>query len=279
MICLGGLIQMNQERKRSHYTLVIGVIVGILFSALTQSFFGIIIVMIPTVVIAMVFYNRYSQMFKTEVVAEVVSEFFENASYHPKKGISMQEVKDTNLIATGNRYTSEDMIVGNYKNKRLEISDVLIQNVVHTGKTTTTVTYFNGLIVKTSALKTGVRHLYVIDDNMHYSSPKGLIFNPKNLEKVILENPKFHAEFRVFSQDAQDAFYILTPHVMERFLRIHQRDVSIYIQDQTMYLAISTKKDHFEPHFFKVNDVSAMKETIRQDIRYILEILDILNLS
>ena len=72
-----------------------------------------------------------------------------------------------------------------------------------------------------------------------YSKIKGMTFN----EKVETENEIFNNMFSVFAQDGHNAFYILTPKVLEdiiEFAKILNNNIYIVFIDKYMYCLLYT---------------------------------------
>ena len=69
---------------------------------------------------------------------------FEVDVYNPTHGYDKDYVESTHLIPIGNRYSSDDYMKAKYQGVDFERSDVCMQNVQSTGKSTTIVTYFQG---------------------------------------------------------------------------------------------------------------------------------------
>ena len=76
--------------------------------------------------------------------------------------------------------------------------------------------------------------------------PKGLTFP----EEIQTENEAFNQKFSVYAQDGQNAFYILTPQVLEDILAFSEvTDAEIYLvfSGQTLYVGCEQTENPFEP--------------------------------
>ena len=73
-------------------------------------------------------------------------------------------------------------------------------------------------------------------------------------ELVKLEDPEFEREFVVYGDDQVEARYILTPALMQRLLEFKRkagRRVHFSFALSSVYIAIETRKDMFEPRMFR----------------------------
>lgn len=99
---------------------------------------------------------------------------------------------------------------------------------------------------------------------------------------VRLENVGFEKEFVVYADDQNNARYILTPVIMERILTLRKKSGDIiYISfiGSKVYVALSFKKDYFEPRVFSsLVDFSEI-QTIYEIIYLTIGIVEDLNLN
>ena len=97
-----------------------------------------------------------------------------------------------------------------------------------------------------------------------------------------MEDVSFNKDFTVFAQNEHDAFYILTPSMMDRIRRvcngIEGKLIFCFIDD-TLHIGIHTNKDSFEPSMMKNIDPEVEKEKIRNDINLITTFVNELSLD
>lgn len=111
---------------------------------------------------------------------------------------------------------------------------------------------------------------------MSFGTPKG------NLKEIKVDNVLFNEKFRVFSDDIQNAFYILTPAFMERVLELYNHfktDINISFLKGTVYIAIETGINSFEPDITKSLITQNPVKNIIKDIEKILKIVEILRIN
>ena len=64
-----------------------------------------------------------------------------------------------------------------------------------------------------------------------------------------MESVDFNSELKVYSENELDAFYLLTPHFMERLIYMDNKyndKISFSFQDKKLYMAIDNRIDTFE---------------------------------
>ncbi|WP_297573281.1 DUF3137 domain-containing protein [uncultured Campylobacter sp.] len=111
---------------------------------------------------------------------------------------------------------------------------------------------------------------------MSFGAPKG------NLKEIKVDNVLFNEKFKVFSDDIQNAFYILTPAFMERVLELYNHfktDINISFLKGTIYIAIETGINSFEPDITKSLITQNPAKNIIKDIEKILKIVEILRIN
>lgn len=110
------------------------------------------------------------------------------------------------------------------------------------------------------------------------------VLESENLAKFEIDNAYINENFTLYADDIQEAMYILTPSLLEKFeMLCKDRDgksirADILFSDSTLYIALDTKKDALEPNLFKpilVKDASELKFELE---RY-FELIEYLNLD
>jgi hypothetical protein len=221
------------------------------------------------------FNKNYKQLF----VLSSLKEVFDNLKYTPDKGVSAQTVSETGLIALHDRFTSNDFISGTYKKIEFEQSDVHVEErEVETDKDGHTtehwVTTFMGRWMNFEFNKNFRTNVIVVNTRS--------IFGFGRYKKIKMEDDDFNKNFTVYSEDEHEAYYILTPHFMERLKKIKSL-INGYITfgfiDNKLYITIDNYEDSFEHNVFKPIDEEEIKSSIKKDIKVITDFVDELNLN
>ena len=223
--------------------------------------------------------NALRTEYKDTFLPGVLNECFDNAKFEYWVGLTEMEIMQTSLYKLGNRLESEDLLSGEYKGVSFKQADVHIWNHVETEKKNYDVEYFDGRII-------------IFDTKADYSSSVRVISKQRTADKsdyrlgfdedhrVEMESVQFNEAFKVYARTGHDAFYILTPEVMERIMKIwnqygkHQyRDMSFHFRDNKFYFAIESGNRAFEPGKFPISYPDE-KAKLEKDIQIIMDLID-----
>lgn len=216
--------------------------------------------------------KQISNDFKKIYVTRELKKIFPDSAYYYEKGFSEDEVVASGLRRKCDRYHSEDLIVGNSDGVRFKCSDVVQKEVHSNGKTTTVVTVFQGRFYEFDFPKR-FKHNLLLLQPMH--------FRPfSNFHKIKTESIEFNSELKIYAQDDEEAFYILTPQMMERLLFMDEKyldKISFSFMDEKLFIAIDSRKDYFDIKPFKQVDASILTEyqTELNDIKEFIKVLQL----
>ena len=270
-----------------------------LFSSSLQNLFFLLIpilmmlffaILIPYVIIAIVVSSstaddavKYKKAYKGYFVGQQLEKTFSNLKYSHDVGLDRQILIDNGMINTGDRYLSNDLTTGKYKDVDFAQADVHIEEEYKDGDGDTQYeTVFKGrYLVFEFPKKFNSRMMLT-----HSGSPKSEI-NPKDRNKILqymqTESTEFNKAFAMYAEDGVEALYILTPDFMERVQelgRSHNDTVSIYFADNKMIIGIDDGGDIFEPPSpEKPIDEKIELEKVGQEINLITHIIDSLKLN
>lgn len=248
---------------------------------------AIIITLIPfaaIVVILIPFFGtksekEYKRIFKTEFVPRVLKECFDNVYYDENSGFTKPHVEVMNIIETGNRYRTEDFISADYNGVHFQRADVYSAHHTQSGKNSHTTVYFNGRIYQVMFNKKLTCAVQIVSKNFNYSAMP-IYLNPKQ-NKVVMENDTFNSKFNVYAGTQQDAFYVLTPHMMESILRIskHFNSMCILVVGNRLILAGNSSLNGLEAQIEHKVEFETEKARIKEELREITDIIDDLKLD
>ena len=267
--------------------IVIGIIAGISFRSMLLFVAGLI-VMILGAIYAGKSAGEFTKEFKKKYVLAGLQQVFDNLVYKPNDGLPRNLIADTQMMRMGDRYTSNDYVSGTYKGIRVEQADVHIEEEYTTtdsdGDTTTHYeTLFKGRWMIFDFNKTFVRNVQVAQKGFQ-NAKRGKLFAKKEekYKKVKLEDVDFNKNFRVYAQHEEDAFYILTPAMMERIRRVtagtEGKMIFCFVDDR-LHVGVHNKKDSFEHSLFKKIDEEKIQKDITGDIGLITQFVDELSLD
>lgn len=211
--------------------------------------------------------------FKTKYLVEEMRKAFPDSNYNPNSGFYEHEVVNTGLLRNQDRFYSEDMISGSFEEVRFRCSDVKQQDVSRDSKGRThTTTVFLGRFYEFDFPKTFKSNILIMQ-HIGY----GLF---SNYERVRMESVDFNSELKVYAENELDAFYLLTPHFMERLAYMDKKyndKITFSFQQNKLSIAINNRKDTFDIKAFKEIDDSTIEEYIEEfnDIKSFIKVLNL----
>lgn len=229
-------------------------------------------------------FNAYKTNFKAIFVEEPFRTVFHEVIYDKNQGIQKERIKATGMMMLGNRYDTNDYVMGHYKDVKFERADIKIQQHTNTGKHSHTTTYFHGRWMIFEFNKNFHFDLQIIKKGFYYSQKNQSFFidSEERRHKLELEDVNFNEQFSVYAQDDHEAYYILTPAFMAVLNNLyHSLDGSFmlgFVQNQ-LHVAINTKRDAMEPPIMSSIDLSSIKQDVQREIDAIINIIDGLDLD
>ena len=227
-----GMEKLSEMRSRTILGTIFifaGGTVAIFGQAIAQSipilFIGILFAIVGIAMVASV-NKKYKEQYKKIFVEGPLNKHFQYVVYDWKTGFTKEAVRSFGLTAIGNRFNSEDYIRAVFDGVPFEMSDVTVQDVRSTGKSTYTVTYFKGRMLVFDFPDKPVGSVQVFTDNFKY---RGRPFGNMKPQKVEMEGVNFNRKFDVTALSPHDAFYLLTPQFMEKLDYLASRYVSVGI--------------------------------------------------
>lgn len=230
--------------------------------------------------------QEFIKAFKDTFVLKSLQSVFTNLVYEPEKGIDESIIRNTQMMNMGDRYSSNDFISAKYKNINVVQADVHIEeeheSTDSNGHTTRTwVTIFRGKWMIFDFNKTFKANIQVSQKKFGNSRIKNWGQKVK-YKKVMMEDQAFNNEFKTFAQDEHDAFYILTPSLMEKIKKLAssiQGKLLFCFIDNKLHIGLQNGKDSFEHSIFSEINEEKVTNEIAQDIKIITNFIDELSLD
>lgn len=190
-----------------------------------------------------IFYENWSEIFKSEVINLVFENFFPELKYEPNGFIDEGMFVGSMLFVDfplPDRYRGEDLIEGEVEGVPFKASEIHAEyKTEHTDtkgrRREQWHTIFKGLffIAKFPKKVNGVV--------LVYPNEIRLIGNPGKLDRVKLEDPEFESLFDVFSNDQIEARYVLSLSMMKRitdFSKKHGVNLRLSFISDNMFCGI-----------------------------------------
>ena len=230
--------------------------------------------------------KEYREKYKGLFVVWPLKSLFTEVVYDMHKGISSETIDSTNMMYMGDRYHSEDFVSAKYKNIKFEQSDVHIEREYTTtdsrGHTTTHwVTIFEGRWIIFDFNKKFTTNLSIVQKGFKNSKSGKWFWN--DLEKVEMESENFNQKFKVFAENAHEAFYIITPQFMNKIENVCSncwwRCIFCFVNNK-LHIGINDWTNSFEPDgYFKKIDKNHHRKKVTKEIKMITQFVDDLNLD
>ena len=168
-----------------------------------------------------------------------------------------------------------DHIRGRYRGVDVEFSDITLDRV-----TETTSTDENGNSETKEIRRTHFRGQWIILDLHRELSADLSIFEGGRKKKgqVETENEAFNEKFGITCENEHDAFYILTPHLMDHIMTLDERaggnTYMRFLKDGKVHVAVSSGRDHFELEMLNIANVDALRSRFRGELAYVTALVD-----
>ncbi|MBR6018761.1 MAG: DUF3137 domain-containing protein [Lachnospiraceae bacterium] len=203
------MIKLQEKRNQANKAMLIMV-------------FGVFLLFIPPVGIIFLLFmcwrvnklrTEMKGLYKDAFVREPLANNFQNVIYEPKEGFTLDNIKSFGICQTGNSYWSEDYIRATYAGIDFEVAEVHLIEVDKSSDSNHSETYFEGRMMVFNFPNKLVNTVSVFSKKFKH---RILSRNDEKQYRVELEDIQFNNEFDVFSLVQLDAFYLITPHMMER---------------------------------------------------------------
>ena len=285
------LINLNELRKKAKNRMILCIIIGVIailtLNILMNNVLSTILTLLAIAglgIFAVKPYMEFKTKYKEMFVQSNLEGVFDNLNYQPNIGISRDIIKNTQMMQMGNRYHSNDYIEADYNGVHFIQSDVCIQEETQDSENRShTETYFRGRWMIFDFNKEFKANVQVVQNGFKHSKRKRFFGKEEEkYKKVEMEDVTFNKEFKIFAQNEHDAFYILTPQMMERIRNIANNIEGYLILcfiDNTLHVGIHTNRDSFEPSMMKEIDPEVEKQKIINDINLITTFVNDLSLD
>lgn len=237
-------------------------------------------------------YARYRAGFKERVIGPIVRFFDPSLQYKPKEFIPQHVFQGSNMFhAYPDRYTGEDLVVGQIGHTAIQFSEVHaeVERETRDSKGERKVEY--------DTIFKGV--LFVADFNKHFQGltvvtpdagsvlgglgrmGQNLMFSGRG-KLTKLDDPEFEKCYAVYATDEIEARYLLSPSLMARIMAFRKRTdcpVSLSFVHGHLHVAITHRKNLFEPRLRKTLLDEQMAQDFLQDLMLVVGIVEDLDLN
>ncbi len=282
--------ELEKKRKKFRNRLISCVIGFMIFLSVifyyaeTLGVFCVILTVIALPITALFIakpIEEYSKAYKEYFVLRSLKKYFTELKYDPDTGLEKEIIADTKMIYMGNMYSSDDFIEGKYKDVSFKQADVHIQYDDHDSEKSSTITLFKGRWMVFDFNKEFKSNIQVVQKEFGFN--KLIEDDGISYKKVEMESDSFNKKFNVYAKNEHEAFYILTPSLMEKLEKLDDNNegkLLLCFVDNKLHIGLYDDNDSFEPPscMHKINEEKEMNKT-NKDIKVITQFIDELNLD
>lgn len=220
------------------------------------------------------------------LVRSALEEVFENVNYQISGRLPNEVLRASDMLpfrwdeAEGNDY-----IQGTYKGLGIAMSDIRLVAIEKSEdadghETTTRKEVFKGLWLVCDFGRELSADL-VLQEKRGSTRLGKRFFNKKS--NVEVDNAAFNEKFTILSHNPHEAFYILTPHMMEFIVAADARaggDTYMrFSRSGKVYIAVHSGRDAFEANLGAgATDLAGMRQRFVAETRYVTDLIDELRL-
>lgn len=223
--------------------------------------------------------DDYKLSFKEEVVRPALAEFLTDLDYRPSESLPHQDILDSGLLPIHIEYSGNDLIKAKYNDLSFIQSDVTLtdeREVMYddgnggTNITTEKVVVFSGTLM-------------IMDFDAFSDEPVTVRQRSGRPGKrdILSESDAFNKLFRIDAADAVSAFRILTPPVLEGFVRASEKlkcPLEASFRNNKLYLTLA-HGDTLEASETGTSTISEQRVRIKNEMQDILAVVDSIYIS
>ncbi len=216
-------------------------------------------------------YKLYCSEYKRVFVYNALKRKFSDLVYRPKSGMPKSVIWATHMLIMGDTYSSNDMISGKYKNTNFMQADVRMrEEYSYVDKDGVTHSYYVDVFYgKWLVFEFNKRFKYNVQvrEKGFKNAKVDSNYSEYGYEKVEMENVTFNRRFNIYTEKEHDAFYLLTPHMMERIMNLNDKikgDMLMCFIDNELHIGLNNRSDSVEPNILK--SIEKQSESINKDI-------------
>lgn len=222
--------------------------------------------------------KELKKILSDNIVSSVLNEVFDGVEYNP-----FGHIPDRLISAAGmdfsfdyDRVYGSDYVKGTYKGLQVELSDVELcqiqpeydEDMQKTGESEQKVFAGQWLVCDFGKELSGEVH---VSENTRSQRRR------HKKDRIEMENEGFNERFIVTARNPQEAYYILTPHMMEYILSAAGKSGGVvymaFLRDGKLHIAVQTGHDFFELGKSESN-VELLRQKFLDELQWFTDIID-----
>lgn len=212
------------------------------------------------------------------MVPQVLSEIFDDVEYDAYRHISPEVIHASGAFPFAyDKVSGGDYIKASYRGVGLELCDLMLEEEVRTTSTDSD----GNSTSDTSNRIVFVGQWLILDFHKELSADLGVFEGlRKQYDQIETENAEFNKRYGISCDSVHDAFYILTPNMMEHIMAMDRRaGGKIYLRflrEGKIHVAVHSRRDHFEVGNLNDANLATLQLKFRSEVRYVTELIDAL---
>lgn len=222
--------------------------------------------------------GHIKEQLSRSVVPQVLSEIFDDVEYDAYRHISPEVIHASGAFPFAyDKVSGGDYIKASYRGVGLELCDLMLEEEVRTTSTDSD----GNSTSDTSNRIVFVGQWLILDFHKELSADLGVFEGlRKQYDQIETENAEFNKRYGISCDSVHDAFYILTPNMMEHIMAMDRRaGGKVYLRflrDGKIHVAVHSRRDHFEVGNLNDADLATLQLKFRSEVRYVTELIDAL---
>ncbi len=217
-------------------------------------------------------YDRFNICFKSRYVLQTLKEVpeFSDLSYESAQGqFSFQELSEIGVVPMGEQslFRTTDRLEGKLGKVAFRSGNITTAEPSASRRQTTPTELFNGQILAFSLFD----DRKISEGRLQVLPEKASKQMRREAHRVETENMAFNARFSVYTQDEHNAFYILTPQVIERIMEFAEaagENVFLVFEGPCLYVGVQQFRQPFDA--FLDIPLEEQRKNILEDSRMML---------
>jgi hypothetical protein len=221
----------------------------------------------------MKYLNPFNAMYKMQFLPGIMEEAFEKVyAFEPQNGLSRETVEQSGIFPTFDYIATNDYFRAKHDDMNFEYCDMQLQEKHYERDS-------DGSLK--TVIETVFRGFFIIAEFDHFVDTPLYVTAGGGHGNITTESGIFNRTFSVRCENEVDALRILTPATMEHILKFKEftkNDINLAFFDDKIYFNTRDVKDRLEIAYSIEKPISESRISVDEDIAYIKEILDRINM-
>ena len=235
----------------------------------------VVIILIILAIPIIAFWSIFKELF----VLKALNDNFDDVNFTPERGFEESFINKIGMLDTADRYHSNDLFSAKYKGIDFQQADIHTKERYEDNEGHVSyITRFKGRYMIFEFNKKFKANIRVTSKDFSSASLPWR----KKFHEVKMEDVEFNKCFKVYAENEHDAFYILTPHFMEKLKELDNKfdaDLLFGFVDNKLHIAVDNYEDSFEHNVFEEINEASIENEIIKDIKLITDFVKELNLE